>query len=235
MMKSIATAAVIAVCLLSMGRSIAQEEERPVPILQAPFHLPVFRNEYITLLNVNVPPGKTTGYHIHTGDSVSVNIGAADMTNQDFGSIAVSAPQRGQPGRVSYADYRKQSHAHKAVNVGKATFHNISFIFNSPAPWHLTPGSRDGKAGYTQVIDNERVRGWRLVLEPGKWAAAITQQSPGIRIVVSGGDIVEKVPGRPDRPMQPHTGEFFWQDAPITREVRNVGATRVELVEFELK
>ncbi len=234
-MKEIATAAVIAVWLLPIGHLVAQEEERAVPILQAPFHLPVFRNEYITLLNVNVPPGKTTGYHIHTGDSVSVNIGAADMTNQDFGSDTVSAPQRGQPGRVTYADYRKASKTHKAVNVGTTTFHNISFIFNSPTPWHLTPGSRDGKAGYTQVIDNERVRGWRLVLDPGQSAAQITQQSPGIRIVVQGGDIVEKVPGRPDRPMQPHTGEFFWQDAPVTREVQNVGTTRLELVEFELK
>lgn len=234
-MKNFATAAVVAACLLPVGHSVAQDEERPVPILQAPFHLPVFRNDYITLLNVNVPPGKTTGYHIHTGDSVSVNIGAADMTNQDFGSNVVSSPARGEPGRVSYADYRKESKTHKAVNVGKTTFHNISFIFNSPTAWHLTPGSRDGKAGYTQVMDNERVRGWRLVLDPGQAAAAITQQSAGIRIVVSGGDIVERVPGRPDRPMQPHTGEFFWQDAPITREVRNIGNTRVELVEFELK
>jgi hypothetical protein len=219
--------------LVSSGASLA--DETPVPILQAPYHLPVFRNEYVTLLDVNVPPGKTTGYHIHTGDSVSVNIGAADMTNQDWGSDKVGAPQRGTPGRASYADYRKASKTHKAVNVGTTTFHNISFIFNSPTPWHFTPGTREGKADYTQIMDNERVRGWRLVLEPGQTAGEITQGSPGIRIVVAGGDIVERVPGRPDRPMQPHTGEFFWQDAPITREVRNIGTTRIELVEFELK
>jgi len=157
------------------------------------------------------------------------------MTNQDFGSDKVSAPQRGEPGRASYADYRKESKTHKAVNVGTTTFHNLSFIFNSPTPWHFTSGTREGEAGYTQIMDNERVRGWRLVLEPGQSAGEITQQSPGIRIVVQGGDIMERVPGRPDRPMQPHTGEFFWQDGPITREVRNIGTTRVELVEFELK
>jgi hypothetical protein len=224
-----------ALIVLPLTGAIAQEEERGVPIVQAPYHLPVFRNEYITLLNVNVPPGKTTGYHIHTGDQVSVNISAADMTNQDLGSSIVSPPQRGQAGRAGYADYRKASKTHKAVNAGTTPFHNISFIFNSPQPWHLTPGTRDGKAAYTQIMDNERVRGWRLVIEPGQSAAAITQQSPGIRIVVAGGDIVEKVPGRPDRAMQPHTGDFFWQDGAVTREVRNTGTTRVELVEFELK
>jgi hypothetical protein len=30
-------------------------------------------------------------------------------------------------------------------------------------------------------------------------------------------------------------GEFYWQDAGVTRAVRNTGTTRLELVEFELK
>src|SRR5579872_3240511 len=138
-MTKLLALAVAAAVIAPAGFSLAQEQERPVPILQAPYHLPVFRNEYITLLNVNVPPGKTTGYHIHTGDSVSVNIGPADMTNQDLGSSTVSPPRRGEPGQVTYADYREASKTHKAVNAGTTTFHNISFIFNSPTPWRLTP------------------------------------------------------------------------------------------------
>jgi mannose-6-phosphate isomerase-like protein (cupin superfamily) len=31
------------------------------------------------------------------------------------------------------------------------------------------------------------------------------------------------------------SGEFFWQDAGVTRTVRNSGSTRLELVEVELK
>src|SRR5712671_639202 len=30
-------------------------------------------------------------------------------------------------------------------------------------------------------------------------------------------------------------GEFYWQDAGTTRAIRNIGTTRLELVEFELK
>jgi len=227
---------VLTAFVLGLPQISAADDEGPgVPIVKAPYHLPVFKNEYVTLLNVYVPPGRTTGYHIHTGDSVSVNIEEADMTNQDLGSNAAGAPQRGQRGRASYADYRKQPHTHKATNVGQTAFHNISFIFNSPQPWHFTPGTRAAGSGYSQIMDNERVRGWRLILEPGQTAAAITQQAPGIRIVVSGGEIVESVPGQPDRAMNPGSGWFFWQDAPATRTVRNIGAIRVELVEFELK
>jgi hypothetical protein len=49
--------------------------------------------------------------------------------------------------------------------------------------------------GYVQIMDNDRVRGWRLVLEPGQSASTIRQTAPGIRIVVDGGELVESVPG----------------------------------------
>jgi hypothetical protein len=35
--------------------------------------------------------------------------------------------------------------------------------------------------------------------------------------------------------MAPRHAEFYWQEAGTTRTVRNVGATRIELVELELK
>jgi hypothetical protein len=102
-----------------------------------------------------------------------------------------------------------------------------------PSPGRFTAGTRDD--GYTQILDNERVRVWRLVLEPGQTAPAITQSAPGVRIVIDGGELVESVPGKPDRAKAPRSGEFFWQDAGATRAVRNVGTTRLELVELELK
>ena len=89
--------------------------------------------------------------------------------------------------------------------------------------------------GYTQVLDNERVRAWRLVLEPGQTAPAITQSAPGVRVVIDGGELVESVPGAPDRAKAPRAGEFYWQEAGATRTVRNIGTTRIELVELELK
>jgi hypothetical protein len=39
----------------------------------------------------------------------------------------------------------------------------------------------------------------------------------------------------PHRESGYHRVEFFWQEANRTRAVRNVGSTRIELVEIELK
>jgi hypothetical protein len=234
-MRHLITVAFITLACSLVQPAAAENEGPGVPILKAPYHLPVFKNEYVTLLNVYVPPGRNTGYHIHTGDSVSVNVEDADVTNQDLGAPQPGPAQRSQRGRVNYTDYRKQSRTHKASNVGSTPFHNISFIFNSSQTGRFTPSSRAGVAEYVQVMDNDRVRGWRLVLEPGHSAAAITQQAPGIRIVLDGGELIESVPGQSDRPMNPKLGEFFWQDPGVTRAIRNSGSTRIELLEFELK
>lgn len=84
-------------------------------------------------------------------------------------------------------------------------------------------------------MDNERVRGWRLLLDPGQTAAPFTQTAPGLRIVLDGGEIAEIVAGQPDRGMNLRLGEFYWQEPGMTRAIRNIGSTRVELIEFELK
>jgi hypothetical protein len=217
-------------------RAAAQNDERAVPIVQAPFHVPVFTNEYVTFLSITVPPGRNTGYHIHSSDSVSVNIEPADMTNQNFGSPEVSSPARGERGRANFASYTKDGpRTHKAANVGPTPFHNLSFILKHPGPDGFTPSSRAGVQGYTQILDNERVRGWRIVLEPGQTAGEIRQQAPGSRIVIDGGIMAEIVPGQADRGMSLRAGDFLWQDAGAMRAVRNTGTTRIEFVEFELK
>jgi hypothetical protein len=235
-MRHLLAASFVAFACSFIQPAMAQNEERGVPIEKASYHLPVFRNEYVTLLNIYVPPQRNTGYHTHTGDSVSVNIEDADMTNQDLGQPQPGPAQRGQRGRATFTAYSKQGpRTHKASNVGATPFHNVSFISTYAQPGRFTPSSRAHVSGYAQIMDNERVRGWRLVLEPGQSVAAITQQAPGIRIVVGGGELVESVPGQPERGMSPKAGEFYWQEPGVTRAVRNSGTTRLEVVEFELK
>jgi hypothetical protein len=121
--------------------------------------------------------------------------------------------------------------------TGDGVFHNIVVELLQATPHGFAPGSRDGAAAaaYTMVLDNERVRAWRLVLAPGEQAAPITQAAPGIRIIVRGSELIESIADRPDRGMAPKAGEFYWQDGGVTRAIRNVGTTPLELVEIELK
>jgi hypothetical protein len=225
-------AASLIVCALTLPAK-AQDEGPAVPVDKAAYHVPVFHNDYLTLLRVNIPSGRSAGYHIHSKDQVSVLIEEADQSGQVLGEQP-TPPRRTPRGNVSYTEYSKKTMTHRVNNVGRTAFHNIVIALADAQPARFAPAARD-VAGYTQVLDNERVRAWRLVLEPGQAAAAITQNAPGLRIVIDGGEIAESVSGGGDRGMALRLGDFYWQEPGATRAVRNIGSSRIELVEIELK
>jgi hypothetical protein len=99
----------------------------------------------------------------------------------------------------------------------------------------FSAGTRTSAPAYAQVLDNERVRAWKISLEPGEAVPAISQTAPGMRIVLDGGEITEYVPGDPDRGEMLRTGQYFWQDAGVTRAIRNTGTTKVQFAEIEFK
>src|ERR1041385_8188269 len=119
-MKHALSASLAALACLLIQPVSAQLEEKPVPMDKAPFHIPIFQNDYIILLNINIPPGRNTGYHTHYADSVSVNLMPASQTNQNWGSNDVSAPGtggEGEPGRATFTDITKNGpRTHKAKN-----------------------------------------------------------------------------------------------------------------------
>jgi len=203
-----------------------------IPVEQAPYHVPAFHNELVTVLNVLIPPQRTSGYHRHSLDSVGVLLSDTDRTGQVLGADATVTARRAR-GSANFTSYSREPVVHTVTVTGDAPFHNIVVELMYPEPGRFMAGTRG--ADYAVILDNERVRVWRLALEPGQAAAAITQTAPGVRVVIEGGELVESAPGKPDRAKAPRSGDFFWQVAGETRAVRNVGTARIELVEIELK
>jgi len=226
-----AVACVLAGALI--GPAAAEEDGPAVPVQNASYHLPVFANDEVMVLNVYIPPGRSSNYHTHSLDQIGVLVEDAEQTGQVMGG-PVTGPRHGVRGNVNYSADSQHHVTHRGSNVGATPFHNIVVALKKPGPEGLAAGTRE-VPGYTQVVDSDRLRAWRLILEPGQSVEAITQKSPGMRIVVDGGDIVESAPGARDRAKALKLGEFYWQDGGDTRAIRNVGPTRVQLVEFELK
>lgn len=232
--RKLPASVLLGLALAPLAGPAQTDAPKVVPVEQASFHVPVFSNEHVTVLNVLIPPQRTSGYHRHSLDSVGVLISDAARTGQVLGADAtVTAPR--ERGSANFTGYAREPLAHTVTVTGDTPFHNIVVELLDPAPGRFMPGTRG--RGYTQILDNERVRIWRLVLDPGQTAPPITQAAPGVRVVIDGGEIVESVTGRPDRNKAPRSGEFYWQDADAgtTRAVRNVGTTRINLVEMELK
>lgn len=203
-----------------------------VPVESTSYHVPVFSNDYVTVLNVFIPPQRESGYHRHSLDSVGVLISDTARTGQVLGAEATVTALRGN-GSANFTNYAREPLVHNVAITGDVPFHNIVVELLRANAHGFAVGTRGD--GYTQVLDNERVRIWRLVLEPGQTAPAISQVAPGVRVVIEGGELAELEPGKAERRKAPHRGEFYWQDAGATRAVRNVGQTRLELIELEIK
>ena len=221
-----------------MQPAFSQLEDQPVAMDKAPFHVPVFSNDYVTMLRINIPPGRDTGFHTHYFDSVSVNLSPALRTNQFYESSEIIGPLSSEPvpGRTAFNNVTENGvYTHKAINTGPTPFRSTSFILKDRSGGGPEVSDRSDVAGYTQIIDNNRIRAWRIILAPGEEAAPLTQTAPGLRIYVRGGVLDELVPGSAARGMAPYSGGFVWQDSGQTRAVINTGSTIVEFVEFEFK
>jgi quercetin dioxygenase-like cupin family protein len=95
--------------------------------------------------------------------------------------------------------------------------------------------SREAASQYVPIVDNPRMRAWRLILEPGVSTPAISQAGKGVRIVVRGGLLTTTTPGAPDQTLALRPGDFAVQKAGLVRALRNAGTETIELVEMELK
>ena len=227
-------------CLLSSVAAAqpvsADKEPDVVPAARAveyaSYHVPAFSNELVTVLTVFIPPHRESGYHRHSLDSVGILLSDTARTGQVLGAEAtVTAPR--DRGSVNFTGCARAPLVHTVAVTGDLPFHNIVVQLLDADPGGFTVGMRG--PGYTQILDNERVRVWRLVLQPGETAPVIRQTAPGVRIVIDGGELVERDLDGFERSMAPRSGEFFWQEAGQTRAVRNASSARIELVEIELK
>ena len=220
---------------LGISPAMAAPDDGPqvLPVEKTSFHIPIFTNEHVTLLHVTVPPGHTSGYHKHAVDTASVVVESANMRAQILGEAPAERPS-GRLGLVGFTAYSKKPLTHVITNIDTHPFQAVLVELMYSEAGRFSASSRADIKDYKMEID-DRVRGWRLVLDPGQSVPAITQQAPGVRIVVSGGILAESAPDQRDREINLQRGDFFWQDANATRALRNIGDSRIELVELELK
>jgi mannose-6-phosphate isomerase-like protein (cupin superfamily) len=215
------------------AHSWAQETNKPtvVPVKNAAFHQFTFEDQNMSLENVTLPPGASTSYHSHDQDLVFVITAGAKITNQVLDNDPVELEFK--LGEVRFAPYTKTPGTHQIINIERDKAMRLLAVgIVYPEPGRYNASTRPAK--YEVALDNDRVRAWRVKLNPGESAPAIKQTAPGARMVVTGGAVSEKRPGKPDQPLVLNNHDFM---ALVVEErgIENTGNTPVEFVEIELK
>jgi quercetin dioxygenase-like cupin family protein len=205
----------------------SQSAENPVELSGEPRHHPKFENAFVRIWDVTVPAGDATLWHAHRNDNVVVSFGDASLRIETLGRDPSEGPWKF--GEVRFA---KATYIHRALNIGTTPFHNFTIeLLKPPAGAILSKGP-----GREPVFENERVRVFRVTLEPGQSAAMHTHEVPGLAITLAAAEleITSQGKDKSDRVNRP-VGDLTWRDGPVTHALKNVGKTRFEGVDVEFK
>ena len=228
MKSAFIVALLVAVATLSVGAGPqSNSAQNPVEISGEPRHHPKFENEFVRVWDVTVPAGDVTLWHAHRNDNVVVCFGDVQLRIETLGRDAIESPWKFGEVRFSKATY-----IHRAMNIGTTSFHNFTVeLLKAPGGTNLTK-----QPGREPVLENERVRVFRVSLEPGQSAPMHTHEVPGLAITLSAGDLEITTRGKDkgDRASRP-LGDLTWRADPVTHAIRNVGKTRFEGVDIEFK
>jgi quercetin dioxygenase-like cupin family protein len=122
------------------------------------------------------------------------------------------------------------------MNVGTTPFHNLTIeLLKAPIRSQAETKLKE-PITRAPAFENERVRAYRLTLEPGQSTPMHTHQLSGLAISITAGEIEITTEGKikPDRLTLP-PGDVRWRSGPVTHMIKNVGKTRFEAVDIELK
>jgi len=221
------TVALIPIIALSQSNS----PQNPVEIRGEPRHHPKFENEFVRIWDVTVPAGEATLWHVHRNDNVVVTLGEATLRIENMSSATVEGEWKFGEVRFSKATY-----VHRAMNIGTTPFHNltIELLKSPPVSGERTKPNQPITA--KPVLENDRVRVYRLALEPGEMTPVHTHEFAGLVIAITEGEIEVSTEGKtkPDRLRLP-VNDVRWRAGGLTHSIKNVGRSRFEAVDIELK
>ncbi|HLG14314.1 MAG TPA: hypothetical protein VJH03_07410 [Blastocatellia bacterium] len=220
----------IAAVLIALVPVVSPALQSPVPVASEPRHHLKFENEYVRVFDVNVPAGDATLFHVHSNDYLFVSIGDAKLKAEVLGSPPADLVVK--DGEVRFT---KATITHRVTNPGPALFRNITIevLKSPPAPQNSL--TAEAIPGHTTVLENDRVRVERLILEPGQSVASHTHSLSGLGVTVAGGKILLESPGMKPQLAEFKPGDFRWHTGPITHSLKNIGETRFEAVDIEWK
>jgi quercetin dioxygenase-like cupin family protein len=216
---------IIPIAALSQSNS----PQNPVEIKGEPRHHPKFENEFVKIWDVTVPGGDATLWHAHRNDNVVVTLAAAKLHIETLGRDSVDAEWKYGEVRFSKATY-----VHRAVNIGTTAFHNLTIELLKPVNANPPVLAKEGDR--EPVLENDRVRAFRVTLEPGESTPVHTHPLPGMSIAITAGELEATTEGNatPVRMVLPAT-DVRWRPGRVTHSIKNVGKTRFEAVDIELK
>src|SRR2546429_3420770 len=160
----------LAVALVPTGTwSQSNSPQSPIEISGEAHHHPKFENEFVRVWDVTVPAGEATLWHVHRNDNVVVTLADANLRLEN--ATAPTTEAQWKFGEVRFA---KATYIHRALNVGTTPFHNLTIELLKPSNFVADPSRLPVQIGRAPILENDRVRVYRLSRRAKPWACIRT-------------------------------------------------------------
>jgi len=199
-----------------------------VPVYREPMHRLVYRNPLVRVLDVRIPPGETTAYHVHSAPMVGVAIQDARVWYQAAG--AAPGPAAGpKPTPYEFTNWSQPlPYTHRVANVDRAPLHYVvaEWLARSGQETPALPNDETREL----VEESPALRVYRITLAPGASTWPHTHVGPGLVVLGTPGSLQDD--GGPHARGGSGAGSWRWREGPYRHRLRNDGKTR--LVVFEI-
>jgi hypothetical protein len=205
--------------------------QAPVAVREEPRHHVAFQNQYLRLLDVWVPAGDTTFFHIHQIPSLFLILSKTMTASQVKGENWVQGSFTSEPGHAWYNDFKNGPLIHRVGNIDTIPFHvmDIEILSNSNKN-----ADQISPLPFDTLFTSEKAFAYHVDLSNREDKKFIEDRGPMMAIVVSGpGLIVQDQKDKTQQEVLP--GKFLWLEPGTNYSLQNKGADKTSAVIFELK
>jgi hypothetical protein len=249
-MKAIRALVVLLLCGLSLLAFVPQNpigpDGKPIPVAISlePSHSLRFENDYARVLDVEIPPQKTTLIHRHDLDYVSVELadGQVEHAFDEF-SLMTRTHQLGD------VQFTHGPRVHQIRNPeGFATYHNVTveirkrsrqpysypYTGESVANYNMLPLPVEPGKTFLVSLDRDTVRISGVQILPGESETVRTGRQPILVVAVSDLDLSATVKGE-KRDVKVGRGDTGWDPPEFREKLTNTGREPARFVVMEFK
>ncbi|MSU47487.1 MAG: hypothetical protein EXS37_00065 [Opitutus sp.] len=212
--------------------SLARAAEAPIPVVLEPCHKVVLENDYVRVIDVQIPPGKTTLYHTHDVASVIVYLTKSTNASQTWGE-SITTPRATTPGDSRYAAYDEKALSHRVTNRGENLFRVFDIELVRPAP-ASGPIPMKPIAALDRRWEEKRVRSSLVRLDSAARCDVPAGNCAHLLIAIDA-VVNTTARGNGSGDLRLNTQEFRFFPAQTGFHIRNPGAEKTGCVLLELR
>jgi hypothetical protein len=200
-----------------------------VPVSQEPRHHKILDNGHVRLLDVHIPPGDTTQYHIHATPSVFLL-----LTEANTGTEVISEEDRSNSpiphyGNIWFEGFYSKSRIHRVYNRDTHEFRVMDIELTNKN--YIVLDSPIKEEAFSFLFEEKPVRAYRFTPDIGRKIYLSPRKGDMLMIQLT--DSLSSI--RANKKIFKLKGDFLYIPSGTPFELINDGSVKAEFAFFELK